>query len=211
MNFSEAFDHLKKDEVMSFLIKKLGNQITLTDRYDKDFAKAISLLIIEQQVSFKAAITIKGRFLKLILNKTSKEIINIDDLQMQSVGISHRKVSYIKNTYSYFIRNRVDFKTLDEKGVIKELTQIKGIGKWTAEMFLIFILFKTDVFSKGDLALLNSIKINYSLKDLSNKKLDSFIKKWTPFNTIASLLLWKSIEEKIFFKKTQKRLKNSQN
>ena len=204
MNFSEAFDHLKKDEVMSFLIKKLGNQITLTDRYDKDFAKAISLLIIEQQVSFKAAITIKGRFLNLILNKTSKEIINIDDLQMQSIGISHRKVNYIKNTYSYFIKNKIDFKTLDEKGVIKELTQIKGIGKWTAEMFLIFILFKTDVFSKGDLALLNSIKINYSIKDLSNKKLDSFIKKWTPFNTIASLLLWKSIEEKIFFKKTQK-------
>ena len=202
MNFSEAFDHLKKDEVMSFLIKKLGNQITLKDRYDKDFAKAISLLIIEQQVSFKAAITIKGRFLKLILNKTSKEIIDIDDLEMQSVGISHRKVNYIKNTYSYFIKNNVDFKTLDEKGVIKVLTQIKGIGKWTAEMFLIFILFKTDVFSKGDLALLNSVKINYSLKDLSNQKLDSFIKKWTPFNTIASLLLWKSIEEKIFFKKS---------
>jgi DNA-3-methyladenine glycosylase II len=201
LNFSEAFDHLKKEEVMSFLIKKLGNQITLTDRYDKDFAKAISLLIIEQQVSFKAAITIKGRFLKLILNKTNEEIINIDDLQMKSVGISHRKVNYIKNTYSYFIKNKVDFETLDEKGVIKELTQIKGIGKWTAEMFLIFILFKTDVFSKGDLALLNSIKINYSLKDLSNQKLDSFIKKWTPFNTIASLLLWKSIEEKIFFKK----------
>jgi DNA-3-methyladenine glycosylase II len=201
LNFSEAFDHLKKDEVMSFLIKKLGNQITLKDRYDKDFAKAISLLIIEQQVSFKAAITIKGRFLKLILNKTSKEIIDIDDLEMQSVGISHRKVNYIKNTYSYFIKNNVDFKTLDEKGVIKELTQIKGIGTWTAEMFLIFILFKTDVFSKGDLALLNSIKTNYSLKDLSNKKLDSFIKKWTPFNTIASLLLWKSIEEKIFFQK----------
>ena len=199
MNFSEAFDYLRKDEVMSFLIKKLGNQITLTDRYDKDFAKAISLLIIEQQVSFKAAITIKGRFLKLILNKTSKEIINIDDLQMQSIGISHRKVNYIKNTYSYFIKNKIDFKTLDEKGVIKELTQIKGIGKWTAEMFLIFILFKTDVFSKGDLALLNSIKINYSLKDLSNQKLDSFIKKWTPFNTIASLLLWKSIEEKYFY------------
>jgi 3-methyladenine DNA glycosylase/8-oxoguanine DNA glycosylase len=85
LNFSEAFDHLKKDEVMSFLIKKLGNQITLTDRYDKDFAKAISLLIIEQQVSFKAAITIKGRFLKLILNKTSKEIINIDDLRCRAL------------------------------------------------------------------------------------------------------------------------------
>ena len=202
MNFSEGFDYLRKDEVMSFLIKKLGNQITLTDRYDKDFAKAISLLIIEQQVSFKAAITIKGRFLNLILNKTSKEIININDSEMQSVGISHRKVNYIKNTYSYFIKNKIDFKTLDKKGVVKELTQIKGIGKWTAEMFLIFILFKIDVFSRGDLALLNSLKTNYSLKELSNQKLDSFIKKWTPFNTIASLLLWKSIEEKIFFKKS---------
>ena len=202
MNFSEGFDHLRKDEVMSFLIKKLGNQITLKDRYDKDFAKAISLLIIEQQVSFKAAITIKGRFLKLILNKTSKEIIDIDDLEMQSVGISHRKVNYIKNTYSYFIKNNVDFKTLDEKGVIKVLTQIKGIGKWTAEMFLIFILFKTDVFSKGDLALSNSIKINYNISELNEPELNKLINKWSPFKTIASLLLWKSIEERIFFKKT---------
>ena len=61
--------------------------------------------------------------------------------------------------------------------------------------------FSLQLISKGDLALLNSIKINYSIKDLSNQKLDSFIKEWTPFNTIASLLLWKSIEEKIFFKK----------
>ena len=200
MNFSEAFDHLKKDEVMSFLIKKLGNQITLKDRYDKDFAKAISLLIIEQQVSFKAAITIKGRFLKLILNKTSKEIIDIDDLEMQSVGISHRKVNYIKNTYSYFIKNNVDFKTLDEKGVIKELTQIKGIGTWTAEMFLIFILFKTDVFSKGDLALLNSIKINYSLKDLSNQKLDSFIKNGLLSTLLLHFYFGNQLKRKFFSK-----------
>ena len=68
-------------------------------------------------------------------------------------------------------------------------------------MFLIFILFKKNIFSKGDLALINSIRINYSIDELSEHKLDSFIKKWSPYNTIASLLLWKSIEEKVFYKK----------
>ena len=185
---------------MSFLISKFGQQITLKDRYDSNFAKAISLLIIEQQVSFKAAITIKKRFLKLISEKDDIEIININDNEMQAIGISNRKVKYIKNTYTYFIKSKIDFKKLSPKEVVKELTQIKGIGNWTAEMFLIFILFNTNIFSKGDLALLNSIKLNYGIKDLSNQKIDYFIKKWAPFNTTASLLLWKSIEEKVFFK-----------
>ena len=67
-------------------------------------------------------------------------------------------------------------------------------------MFLIFILFRQDIFSKKDLALINSIKINYGIKDLSNKKLDKLILSWKPYNTIASLLLWKSIEEKYFYR-----------
>ena len=64
---------------------------------------------------------------------------------------------------------------------------------------LIFILFREDIFSKKDLALINSIKINYGIRDLSNKKLDKLISSWKPYNTIASLLLWKSIEEKQFY------------
>ena len=67
-------------------------------------------------------------------------------------------------------------------------------------MFLIFILFRQDIFSKKDLALINSIKINYGIKDLTNKKLDKLILSWKPYNTIASLLLWKSIEEKYFYR-----------
>ncbi len=201
MNFKGAFNHLKNDKVMLFLISKFKDDITLNDRYESDYSKAISMLIIEQQVSFKAAITIKKRFLALIKNKSKDQILEIENNKMQSIGISHRKVDYIKNTYLFFRDNKIDFEKISEKQVVKELTRIKGVGKWTSEMFLIFILFKTNIFSKGDLALINSIKVNYNINQLSDQKLDDFIKKWSPYNTIASLLLWKSIEEKVFFQK----------
>ncbi|MDB9976751.1 hypothetical protein OAD59_02815 [Flavobacteriaceae bacterium] len=201
MDFTNAFNHLKNDKIMSFLIDKFKNDITLEDRYESDFSKAIALLIIEQQVSFKAAITIKKRFLELISDKAPTKIVEIDNDIMQSIGISYRKVDYIKNTYLFFLNNKTDFHKINKNEVIKELTKIKGVGKWTSEMFLIFILFKKNIFSKGDLALINSIRINYSIDELSEHKLDSFIKKWSPYNTIASLLLWKSIEEKVFYKK----------
>ena len=201
MDFTNAFNHLKNDKIMSFLIDKFKNDITLKDRYESDFSKAIALLIIEQQVSFKAAIIIKKRFVELISDKTPLQIVEIDNDVMQSIGISYRKVDYIKNTYLFFLNNKTDFHKINKNEVIKELTKIKGVGKWTSEMFLIFILFKKNIFSKGDLALINSIRINYSIDELSEHKLDSFIKKWSPYNTIASLLLWKSIEEKVFYKK----------
>ena len=201
MNFKGAFNHLKNDKVMLFLISKFKNDITLNDRYESDYSKAISMLIIEQQVSFKAAITIKKRFLTLIKNKSKDQILEIENNKMQSIGISHRKVDYIKNTYLFFRDNKIDFEKISEKQVVKELTRIKGVGKWTSEMFLIFILFKTNIFSKGDLALINSIKVNYNINQLSDQKLDDFIKKWSPYNTIPSLLLWKSIEEKVFYQK----------
>ena len=201
MNFKGAFNHLKNDKVMLFLISKFKNDITLNDRYESDYSKAISMLIIEQQVSFKAAITIKKRFLTLIKNKSKDQILEIENNKMQSIGISHRKVDYIKNTYLFFRDNKIDFEKISEKQVVKELTRIKGVGKWTSEMFLIFILFKTNIFSKGDLALINSIKVNYNINQLSDQKLDDFIKKWSPYNTNASLLLWKSIEEKVFYQK----------
>mgnify|MGYP002629950144 FL=1 len=201
MDFTNAFNHLKNDKIMSFLIDKFKNDITLKDRYESDFSKAIALLIIEQQVSFKAAITIKKRFVELISDKTPLQIVEIDNDVMQSIGISYRKVDYIKNTYLFFLNNKTDFQKINKNEVIKELTKIKGVGKWTSEMFLIFILFKKNIFSKGDLALINSIKVNYSISQLSDQKLDSLIKKWSPYNTIASLLLWKSVEEKVFYKK----------
>ena len=197
-NFKESFKHLKKDPIMKSLIEKLGDKITLYDRKDEDLAKAISQLIIEQQVSFKAAITIKKRFEILIKNLSYNEVLLIENEKLKSIGISYRKVEYIKNVYSYFLETSFDFYSENTDCVVKELTKIKGIGMWTAEMFLIFILFKIDIFSKGDLALINSIKINYNITDLKETTLNKIISKWSPFKTIASLLLWKSIEDKIF-------------
>ena len=199
MNFEEAFNHLKSDKVMSFLIQKFGKEITLYDRYEENYAKAISLLIIEQQVSFKAAITIKKRFIKLIDKKNNKDILGIEDEKLQSIGISNRKVSYIKNTYQYFEENKIEFQKLNDNEIIKELIKIKGVGLWTSEMFLIFILFKINIFSKGDLALINSVKKNYQIENLDDLKLERITQKWEPYKSIASLLLWKSIEEKVFY------------
>ena len=196
--FEESFKHLKKDPIMKTLIEKLGDKITLYDRKDEDLAKAISQLIIEQQVSFKAAITIKKRFEILIKDLSYKEVLLIENEKLKSIGISYRKVEYIKNVYSYFLNTSFDFYSEKTDSVIKELTKIKGIGMWTAEMFLIFILFKIDIFSKGDLALINSIKVNYNIADLKETTLNEIISKWSPFKTVASLLLWKSIEDKIF-------------
>ncbi len=198
MDYSDAFKVLKNDQVMSFLIKRFKNEIDITDRYNNDYAKAISDLIIEQQISFKAAITIKKKF-NLLLNN-SDNLLDISDEKIRLIGISSRKVEYIKNVYKFFESNEYDFQKLTDEETIKILCEIKGIGSWTAEMFLIFILFRQDIFSKKDLALINSIKINYGIKDLTNKKLDKLILSWKPYNTIASLLLWKSIEEKYFYR-----------
>ena len=196
--FRKAFDFLRKDKIMKSLIEKVGNDIRIDDRSEKDLALAIALLVIEQQVSFKAAITIKKRFRNIIENKNYENIIKMEEEKMKSIGISYRKVEYIKNVYRYFQESKFDFYNESEERVVSELIKIKGIGKWTAEMFLIFILFKENIFSKGDLALINSIKRNYRIDDLNEKKLDQIIENWSPYKTIASLLLWKSIEEMKF-------------
>ena len=198
--YYKPFKHLKKDKVMEFLINMFGDKIDIKDRYFSNYAKAIAELIIEQQISFKVAISIKKKFNDLISDKSNNEILEIDDNKLKSIGISRMKVKYIKNVYQYFLNSKIDFDSLGDNKIINELITIKGVGSWTAEMFLIFILFRENIFSKKDIALLNSIKLNYDIKNLSNERLDELIKSWAPYNTYASLLLWKSIEEKIFYR-----------
>jgi len=195
-----AYDHLKKDKVMSFLIDKFRNKIDWGNRYNSNYPLAIANLIIEQQISFKAAITVKKRFAKIVDKKSQSEIMNMSNTDLQSIGISFRKAEYIKNVFRFFKNKTIDFDKMSDKEVIDCLVAIKGVGEWTAQMFLIFNLFRQDIFSPKDLALINSIKKNYLMESVGKVEIEKLIKKWAPYNSIACLLLWESVENQIFFK-----------
>jgi len=195
----KGFTFLSSDPVMDFFIKEFGNQIDPLDRHNNNYAIALSNLIIEQQISFKAAITIKKKFDDLTKLLSNREILEIDNETIQSIGISFRKVDYIKNIISFFENEKPDFSNLDDKEISKKLCSIKGIGPWTSEMFLLFVFHKPDIFSFGDIALINSIKVNYNLNN--HDEIKELTLKWKPYRSIASLLLWKSIENQIFYKK----------
>ena len=195
----KGFNFLSSDPVMDFFIKEFGNQIDPLDRHNNNYAIALSNLIIEQQISFKAAITIKKKFDDLTKQLSNREILEIDNETIQSIGISFRKVDYIKNILSFFENEKPDFSALKDKEILKKLCSIKGIGPWTSEMFLLFVFHKPDIFSFGDIALINSIKVNYNLSN--NDEIKALTLKWKPYRSIASLFLWKSIENRIFYKK----------
>ena len=199
VTLKKAYNFLSKDKCLDYLIKRFSEEINISERYNNNYSRALALLIIEQQVSFKAAITIKERFLKMINNLDNLEVLQIHSDDIQSIGISHRKVEYIKNVYEYFQKSNFNFQESSEDDVIKELTKIRGIGLWSAQMFLIFVLYRINIFSKGDLALMNSLKINYQIDIKNTDHVDKLIDKWSPYKTVASLILWKSIEEKYFY------------
>ena len=195
-----AYDHLTKDKVMSFLIDKFRDKIDWSNRYNSNYPLSIANLIIEQQISFKAAITVKKRFAKIVEKKSQSEIMNMSNTDLQSIGISFRKAEYIKNVFRFFKNKTIDFDKMSDKEVIDCLVAIKGVGEWTAQMFLIFNLFRQDIFSPKDLALINSIKKNYLLQSVGKAEIEKLTKKWAPYNSIACLLLWESVENQIFFK-----------
>ena len=195
-----AYDHLTKDKVMSFLIDKFRDKIDWGNRYNSNYPLSIANLIIEQQISFKAAITVKKRFAKIVDKKSQSEIMNMSNTVLQSIGISFRKAEYIKNVFRFFKNKTIDFDQMSDKEVIDCLVAIKGVGEWTAQMFLIFNLFRQDIFSPKDLALINSIKKNYLMESVGKVEIEKLTKKWAPYNSIACLLLWESVENQIFFK-----------
>jgi len=195
----KAYNYLSKDPCLDHLINRFSKDINILERFNENYPLALSYLIIEQQVSFKAAITIKKRFIKKVENLSNNEIIELKDKDLQSIGISFRKATYIRNVFIFFKDYSFDFLNASNQEVIDELTKIKGIGTWSSEMFLMFVLMRINIFSKGDLALMNSVKINYKIDIKDQSKVDSLVESWSPYKSVASLLLWKSIEEKYFY------------
>lgn len=152
--------------------------------------------IICQQLSDKAGATIFARFQTLFPNKkiSARAILKLPDKNIRAVGPSWSKVSYIKNVAKAGL-NFQALQSLDDTQIIQELTKIKGIGPWTAEMFLMFSLGRPDVFSFGDLGLRRAIRKLYNLrKEPKRKRLVQISKKWSPYRSYAARILWRSLE-----------------
>ena len=168
---------------------------------EKNYFWSLCRSVIYQQISGKAAKKISDRYLSLYANgerMLPSEVIDIDIKKIFKVGISRQKASYIKNIAHAFNTKIIDEKNiskLDDQEIISQLTTIKGVGRWTAEMFLIFTLRRSDIFPVTDLGVQKGFKIFYSLDDLPtielmNKKSES----WKPYRTIMSLYLWYAVE-----------------
>ena len=168
---------------------------------EKNYFWSLCRSVIYQQISGKAAKKISERYLSLYENgprMLPSEVVDIDIKKIFKVGISRQKASYIKNIAHAFNTKIIDEKNISKLGdqeIISQLTTIKGVGKWTAEMFLIFTLRRADVFPVTDLGVQKGFQIFYSLDDLPtielmNKKSES----WKPYRTIMSLYLWYAVE-----------------
>lgn len=157
--------------------------------------------IVSQQLSVKAADTIFARFVALTPGKTfptPKKVLAIPSSRMRKCGLSKMKVSFIKDLARNVLDGTVDFKKMDswsDEEVIDHLMQVKGIGRWTAEMFLIFSLARDDVFSYGDLGLRNAMRILYNMRKYpTEKRAFALAAKWAPYRSLASRYLWASLK-----------------
>ena len=194
----KALRHLaKRDKVMAGLVKQIKLQ-PLAAR--KNHFQSLVTSIISQQLSVKAAATIEQRFVDLFKGRfpSSSEILKKSDRVLRKSGLSGSKISYIKNIAREVEQGRLNFKKLSKKSdeeIIAELTQIKGIGRWTAEMFLIFSLRHLDIYSQGDLGLKNAVTKLYKINPkFHTRKLQTILENWKPYRSVASRLLWKSLE-----------------
>ncbi len=194
------------NEKVKYLIstdEKLGKLIRYINKteliLEEDGFKCIVKYIIGQQISDKVRETIWQRVCSALKNEvTPEKIIEINDNELRKVGLSERKINYIKILASAVISediNFYDFKKLTNEEIIKKLTALKGIGQWTAEMYLIFSLGRENVFSKGDGTIRRTIQWMYDLKKLPSPEiLIKYFSSWTQYATIVSSYLWKSIE-----------------
>lgn len=193
------------NEKVKYLIntdEKLGKLIQYINKteliIEEDGFKCIVKYIIGQQISDKARETIWQRVCAIGKNITPEKILEIEDNELRRVGLSERKINYIKILASAVISkdiNFCDFKELTNEEIIKKLTALKGIGQWTAEMYLIFSLGRENVLSKGDGTIRRTIQWMYDLEKLpSSEILLKYFSSWTQYATIVSSYLWKSIE-----------------
>ena len=193
----EAIQHLRsKDPVLSEIIDRVGDY-GIQFR-DPDFETLVKS-IVYQQLSGRVASVIFGRLAKAVGGKmTPEKILKLRPARMRSLGLSTQKTAYIRDLARHTRDGRLVFQelaALEDAAVIERLTQVKGIGVWTAHMFLMFALRRTDVLPTGDLGIRNAIRKAYGMAEPpSPAEIEAVAVRWRPYCTVASWYLWRSLE-----------------
>ena len=195
-------NHFKKtDKKIHSIMKGMDfEQWKKVIREEEDYFINLTRSIIGQQLSGKAASTIIGRFENLFPKKkiNARLLLKISDEILRGVGMSYSKASFIKDLAKKTLSGEVSFKNinkLSDEDVISHLIKVKGIGPWTAEMFLMFSLARPNIFSHKDLGLNRAIQKLYGFKKPPTfKQVEKIIIKWEPFKSYASFALWESLD-----------------
>jgi DNA-3-methyladenine glycosylase II len=188
----------RRDPVLRDLMRRHGPCGLASAQHDDPF-KALVHAIISQQLSSRAAATIERRFDALFTGRPTPEAVAaLPDERLRAVGLSTQKTRYIRD-----LADRVQNKSLDldalaelpDVAVVDALTQVKGIGRWTAEMFLIFRLHRPDVLPVGDLGIVNAVKRAYGLRQVPTaSRLERIAEPWRPYRSVACWYLWASLD-----------------
>ena len=194
LSFKEALIFLKNDVILGPYVKSLTAP---SYSIDTDYFSSLCKYIIYQQLSIQSASKTHSRFLLLFDKLNPFDLLKKNEDILKKTGLSFRKIEYLKEISNAFIKNDNFQKltTKTNKQIILTLSEIKGVGSWTAEMFLIFTMQRLDVFSVKDIGLLKGLKIVFDLKERpSFEDAELLSKRWMPYRTIASLYLWKIVE-----------------
>lgn len=192
---------IQSDENLGKLIKYIGSSELAIE---EDSFKCLVKYIIGQQISDKARETIWKKVCSNIENIAPNDILGMSDEELYKAGIPRHKVKYIKALAHEIVRKRIDFgtlQTLSNEKIISQLTLVKGIGRWTAEMYLIFSLKRENIFSESDGTLKRVIQWMYNLNEIpSTGVIKEYFSNWMEYATIVSSYLWKSIELELICK-----------
>jgi DNA-3-methyladenine glycosylase II len=194
--WEDACKHLmKKDRVMKRIIPQFGDACLQT-RGDAFVTLARS--IVGQQISVKAAQTVWDRFALLPKKMAPDDVLRLKVDDMRAAGLSARKVEYLVDLALHFDKGTLHIKNWDNMGdedIIAELVSIRGIGRWTAEMFLIFHLMRPNVLPLDDVGLINGISRNYFSGDaVSRSDAREVAAAWTPYCSVATWYIWRSLD-----------------
>jgi DNA-3-methyladenine glycosylase II len=195
----KAVNHLKKsDPVLRAIIEQVG---PCRMEFSVPEFSSLAEAIVYQQLNGKAAVTIFKRFIELAGSPLIPEgILKLSDEQLRGVGLSRQKSSYLKDLATKTASGALNFAQLAElsdEEVIKHLTQVKGIGVWTAHMFLMFSLRRPDVFPTGDYGVQMAIKKHYKKRKLPKPKdMEKIARVWAPYRSVACWYMWRSLDIK---------------